>query len=87
MAVNDAFVMDAWARDTGGKYRILFLADGNCDFTRAAGLDYDGSASGYGVRCRRFSMIVADGVVTALTIEDRPGEAVASGAARILEQL
>lgn len=87
VAVNDAYVMDAWARHTGGRDRILFLADGNCDFTRAAGLDYDASASGYGVRCKRFSMIVDDGVVTALNVEERAGEAVASGAARILAQL
>ena len=79
--------MSAWARFTGGEDKILFLADGNGDFVKAVGLDMDMSGGGMGVRSKRFSMIVDDGTVTALNIEDSPGQAVESGAAKILEQL
>ncbi|MDN2566822.1 peroxiredoxin [Aquibium sp. A9E412] len=87
IAVNDPFVMQAWARETGAGDKIAFLADGNADFARATGLDTDLSAGGLGLRSKRFSMIVADGTVKTLNIEDSPGQAVESGAARILEQL
>lgn len=87
VAVNDQFVMRAWSRFTGGEGKILFLADGSGDFVKSAGLDLDLSAGGLGLRSKRFSMIVEDGKVTALNIEDAPGQAVVSGAARILEQL
>ncbi|MEP9397093.1 peroxiredoxin [Mesorhizobium sp. KR2-14] len=87
VAVNDHFVMDAWARATESNGKILFLADGNADFVRAAGLDLDLSAGGLGTRSKRFSMIVEDGKVTALNVEDAPGQAVESGAAKLLEQL
>lgn len=87
VAVNDHFVMDAWARATESNGKILFLADGNADFVRAAGLDMDLSAGGLGTRSKRFSMIVEDGTVTALNVEDAPGQAVESGAAKLLEQL
>ena len=87
VAVNDQHVMKAWARFTGGEDKIMFLADGNGDFIKAAGLDIDLSAGGLGVRSKRFSMIVDDGVVSALHIEDSPGQAVESGAAKILEDL
>ena len=87
VAVNDHFVMDAWARATESNGKILFLADGNAAFVRAAGLDMDLSAGGLGTRSKRFSMIVEDGKVTALNVEDAPGQAVESGAAKLLEQL
>jgi len=87
VAVNDHHVMAAWARFTGGEGKIEFLADGNADFVRALGLDADMSVAGMGVRSRRFSMIVDDGRVQALNIEEKPGQAVESGAAKILEQL
>lgn len=87
VSVNDHFVMGAWARFTGGEGRLLYLADGNGDFTRAAGLEMDASGGGLGMRCKRFSMIVENRTVTALNIEDMPGKAVESGAAKILEQL
>lgn len=87
VATNDAFVMDAWARDSGGQGKILFLSDGNAEFVRAAGLDQDASDRGLGIRAQRFSMIVEDGVVKTLNVEDRPGQATKSGAARILETL
>ncbi|MFI0845682.1 peroxiredoxin [Mesorhizobium sp. IMUNJ 23232] len=87
LAVNDHHVMAAWARFTGAEGKILFLADGNGDFVKAIGLDLDLSAGGLGLRSKRFSMIVNDGKVEALNIEDAPGQAVTSGAARLLEQL
>lgn len=87
VAVNDAFVMSAWARFTGGEGKLLYLADGSGDFAKATGLDLDMSARGLGLRSARFSMIVEDGTVAALNIEDSPGNAVTSGAAAILEQL
>ncbi|MBD0416021.1 peroxiredoxin [Oryzicola mucosus] len=87
VAVNDQFVMQAWARFTGGEGKILFLADGSAEFAKATGLDLDATAGGMGIRSKRFSMIVDDGKVTALNIEEAPGQAVTSGAATLLEQL
>jgi peroxiredoxin len=87
VAVNDHHVMGAWARFTGGEGKILYLADGNGDFVRALGLEADMTKGGLGTRSRRFSMIVEDGTVKALNIEDAPGQAVASGAAALMEQL
>lgn len=87
VAVNDHHVMKAWARFTGGEDKLLFLADGNGDFIKAVGLDLNMSGGGMGLRSKRFSMIVDDGTVTVLNIEDSPGQAVESGAAKILEQL
>ncbi|MDQ6435962.1 peroxiredoxin [Mesorhizobium sp. LHD-90] len=87
LAVNDHHVMAAWARFSGAEGKILFLADGNGDFVKSIGLDMDLSGGGLGLRSKRFSMIVNDGKVEALNIEDAPGQAVTSGAARLLEQL
>lgn len=87
ISVNDHHVMAAWARFTGAGDRLDFLADGNGAFTRALGMEADLSDRGLGRRSRRYSMIVEDGLVTNLNVEDRPGMAVTSGAARILEQL
>ena len=72
ISVNDAFVMDAWgqAQDVGG--RVMMIADGSANFAKAAGLDIDMSGKGYGLRSRRFSMVVVDGVVKSLNI-DEPG--------------
>ncbi|MBX3569942.1 MAG: peroxiredoxin [Rhizobiaceae bacterium] len=87
LSVNDHHVMAAWARFTGGEDKILFLADGSAAFVKAVGLDIDLDAGGMGVRSKRFSMIVDDGKVTQLNIEGSPGQAVESGAAKLLEQL
>lgn len=87
VAVNDVFVMGAWARASGGDGKILFLADGSGDFAKAAGLDIDLSRAGLGLRLKRFSAIVEDGVVTALNIEDAPGTVASSGAAALIDQL
>ena len=86
-AVNDHHVMAAWARFTAGEGKLLYLADGNGAFAKAAGLDVDLVAGGLGLRNKRFSMIVDDGKVTTLNIEEAPGKAETSSAARILEQL
>ena len=87
VSVNDVFVMGQWAEASGKDAGIVFLADGSADFTKAVGLDMDMSAFGMGVRSKRYSMIVEDGTVTALHIEDSPKDAVASGAETILEKL
>lgn len=86
VAVNDQHVMEAWARATGGAGKLLFLADGNADFTRAVGLEFDLSAGGMGVRSRRYSMLVRDGVVESLNVEQKSGVDV-SGAAHMLDVL
>lgn len=87
VAVNDPFVMKAWAEQSGGLGKIRFLADWDGALTRAIGMDADLSAAGLGVRTKRYSMLVEDGVIKALNIEDNPGEADISGAARMLQQL
>lgn len=86
-STNDVFVLDAWQKASGAVDKVGILADGSADFAKAVGLDMDMAKGGMGTRLKRFSMIVDDGVVTALNIEDSPGKAEVSGAARILEQL
>ena len=87
LAVNDHHVMRAWARFSGGEGQIDFLADGNGEFVRAAGLEADMSGGGLGMRARRFSMIVKDGRVEQLNLEEKAGSTEATGAARIMQQL
>jgi peroxiredoxin len=86
LSVNDADVMHAWAKQTGAEGKIAFLADGNGDFTRNVGLEADFSASGMGRRSRRYSMIIENGVVKALNLEEKSGVNV-SGGDTVLEQL
>jgi peroxiredoxin len=69
LSVNDAFVMNAWSKDQKVEDKVLMLADGNGDFTRAVGLEMDGSAYGLGQRSRRYAMVVQDGVVKTLNVE------------------
>jgi peroxiredoxin len=85
-SVNDVYVVDAWAKHAGVDGKIVMLADGNGDFARAVGLNRDFSAAGMGERSKRYSMIVENGVVKVLNVEDKPGVNV-SGAETILEQL
>ena len=87
VAVNDHHVMKAWAEATGAVGKIDFLADGSAKFVKAIGLDVDRSEDGMGTRSVRFSMIVDDGVVKELNVEDVPGKVTNSGAATIMEQL
>ena len=77
MAVNDAFVMDAWGKAQNAE-ELLMLADGNGEFTAALGLELDGSGFGLGGRSQRFAMIVEDGTVTHLNVEAGPGVDVSS---------
>ncbi|GGK45301.1 peroxiredoxin [Salinarimonas ramus] len=86
-SVNDPFVMGAWEKSLGADGKLEFVADGNGDFARAIGLELDGSGFGLGLRSKRYSMIVEDGVVKALNVEDAPGKADASGAEAMLGQL
>src|SRR3712207_3438268 len=85
-SVNDVFVMDAWARASGAD-GIEFLADGNGDFAKAVGLTLDRTSSGLGIRSQRYAMVVEDGVVQALNVEDTPSKAEVSGAESILRAL
>ena len=85
-AVNDAFVMGAWAKNAGATDSVTMLADGNGDFAEAVGLTMDGKAFGMGKRGQRFSMVVNDGVVEQLNVE-APGEFKVSSADHMLEQL
>jgi glutaredoxin/glutathione-dependent peroxiredoxin len=87
VAVNDPFVLGAWADASGSKGRILFLSDGNAEFTKKIGMDFDGSGIGLGTRSKRYAMLVDDGVVKVLNVEDSPGVAVESTAAKLLENL
>jgi glutaredoxin/glutathione-dependent peroxiredoxin len=86
MAVNDAFVMDAWGQAQGAAGKVLMLADGNGDVTRTLGLESDFSKYGMGQRSRRFSMILQDGVVKQLNVE-APGEFKVSSAEATVCQL
>ena len=85
-AVNDPFVMGAWSRDQKANGKIRFMADGSAEYTKKLGLDFDLSARGLGMRCQRFSMIVDDGVVKQLNVE-QAGKYEVSGAEKMLEQL
>jgi glutaredoxin/glutathione-dependent peroxiredoxin len=85
--VNDVFVMDAWKKATDGSNKIDFLADGSAEFAKALGLTADLVARGLGVRSQRYSMLVEDGVVKKLNVEDSPGKAEISGAENLLKQL
>ncbi len=72
-AINDAFVMDAWAKATGADGKVTMLADGAGDFAKKCGLDQDLSGPGLGLRSKRYSMVVENGVVKVLNIEEAPG--------------
>ena len=86
LAVNDAFVMNAWGKDQKAEGKVQMLADGNGDFTRAVGLELDGSGYGLGKRSQRYAMIVQDGVVKALHVE-APGKFEVSDADTMLKDL
>ena len=86
MSVNDVFVMKAWGLDQGVGDDIIMLADGNGDFTKAIGLEMDGSKFGMGLRSQRYSMIVKNGVVDTLNVE-AGGEFKVSSADYMLAQL
>lgn len=86
LAVNDAYVMQAWAASQNVPHGLLMLADGNGSFTRALGLELDGSSYGMGLRARRFALYAEDGVVKRLEIE-APGEFRVSTAEAMLDAI
>ena len=86
-AVNDVFVLQAWKRDTDQKDAVEFLADGNADFAKAIGLEVDFTGGGMGTRSRRYSMLVDNGVVKKLNVEEKPGVVELSGGDTLLGQL
>lgn len=84
--VNDIFVFDAWKKATGAD-KVEFLADGNGEFARAIDLTVDLSGGGLGTRSKRYSMVVEDGVVKKLNVEEAPGKVEVSGGDALLKQL
>ena len=86
MATNDAFVMNAWGKEQKAEGKIRMLGDGNAAYTKALGLELDLGARGMGTRTSRFSMLVQDGVVKTLNLE-QPGKFEVSDAPTILRQL
>ena len=87
VAVNDPFVLNAWDKATGIDGRVEVLSDGNAELTKALGLDFDASAAGLGTRSKRYAMVVDDGVVRTLLVEDVPSQAEKSSAEAILATL
>ena len=86
VSVNDAFVMGAWGKDQKTDGKVMMLADGSGDFTRAVGLELDATRNGLGKRSQRYSMLVDNGVVKELNIEE-PGAFAVSSAEHVLGQL
>ncbi len=80
LSVNDVFVMDAWGKASGADGKVLMLADGNATYTRALGMELDLSKYGMAERVKRFSMVVEDGVVIDMHVEEDPGRLDVSGA-------
>ncbi len=85
--VNDVFVMNAWAKASAADSEIVFLADGSAAFAKAIGLTVDLTERGLGLRSQRYSMLVEDGVVRKLNVEESPGKAEISAADALLNQL
>jgi glutaredoxin/glutathione-dependent peroxiredoxin len=86
LSVNDAYVMGAWGKDQKVGDKVMMLADGNAEFTRAVGLENDSSGYGMGVRSKRYAMVVENGVVKALQVE-KPGSFEVSSAEAIMKAL
>lgn len=87
VSVNDVFVMDAWHTATNSDDKITYLADGSADFTKALGMELDLTERGLGLRSLRYAMVVNDGKVETLNIDDVPSNATASSAENILSAL
>ncbi len=86
LSVNDVMVMAAWGRDHGTEGKVSMISDGLCDFTRTVGLDQDLSSRGYGMRSKRYAMVIQDGKVEEIYVEP-PGEYGVSSAEAVLQQL
>ena len=87
VAVNDAFVMGAWGKEQKTEGKVRMLADGSGDFVRALGLELDLTKGGLGVRSKRYSMLIDNGIVKSLNIEAQPGQVDTSGAEAMLRAL
>ena len=87
MSVNDAFVMGAWGKDQQVGDKVMLLADGIAEYTGKLGLELDLTARGMGMRCQRFSILVDDGTVQSVNIEEAPAEVTSTGAEGMLAQL
>ena len=87
VAVNDAMTLSAWGRECKAQGKVRMMGDGSAQLTKAMGVELDLTARGMGVRCQRFSMVVDDGVVKTLNVEDAPGKADVSGADNLLKGL
>lgn len=87
VSVNDAYVMKAWAEKLNALGKIQFLGDPSAQFAKQIGLDIDLSAAGLGLRSKRFSMIVDNGKVATVNVENSPVDFSVTGADRIIEQL
>lgn len=83
VAINDAWVMDAWGQSQGVGDKILMLADGNGEFTDAMGLVFDGSVVGLGKRSQRYAAVIEDGTITSLEVEPAAGVDVSSCASML----
>jgi glutaredoxin/glutathione-dependent peroxiredoxin len=83
--VNDVFVMEAWKKSSGAAGKIEFLADGSGNWAKALGLTADLTERGLGVRSQRYAMLVEDGVVKKLNVEETPGKAEMSSAENLLK--
>lgn len=86
-SVNDAFVMKKWAEASGGDGKIEFLADGSAEFAKGVDMVLDATAGGLGIRSKRYSMLVDDGVVKQINVEDAPGKCDISGGEALLKQI
>jgi peroxiredoxin len=86
-AVNDAFVMKAWADKTGGDGKMDFLADGSAEFAKGIDMTLDASGNGLGIRSKRYSMLVEDGVVKQFNIEEAPGKCELTNGQTLLGQI
>ncbi len=78
VSVNDAFVMGAWGKDQGVGDTVMMVSDGNADLAKAIGLEFDLTKRGFGIRCKRFSMVVDNGTVQSINLEDDGGYEVTS---------
>lgn len=86
-SVNDVFVLSQWSHDSGADGKVLMLADGSADFAKKIGLEIDLTARGLGVRSKRYSMAVDNGVVAVLNVEDAPPQHDKSSAATLCSQI
>ena len=87
VSVNDVFVLNAWADQSGAKDAVTFLADGTAAFTKSIGMELDATGVGLGIRSQRYAMLVDDGVVKVLNVEEAASSAEASSAEKILAAL